>query len=190
MLPVDDQGDVGACTCEALYGLLSYETKPSPHTQADVLALYSDATALDDIPGSYPPDDTGSSGLAACRAARARGLIRGYAHAFSVEALLLGLSTRGPAMIGTNWYEGMDSPDASTARIRPTGALRGGHEYVIDSLDVVANPFGGLDEHHSTVGICNSWGLSYGNQGRAQIAVTDLRWLLAHDGDAIFLELR
>ena len=30
------------------------------------VALYSDATKVDAYPGTYPPDDTGSSGLAIC----------------------------------------------------------------------------------------------------------------------------
>ena len=29
--------------------------------------LYEDATVVDGYPGEYPPDDTGSSGLAICK---------------------------------------------------------------------------------------------------------------------------
>src|SRR5437764_15082615 len=36
---------------------------------ADADRIYSLATTLDAFPGSYPPDDTGSSGLAAAKAA-------------------------------------------------------------------------------------------------------------------------
>ena len=62
-----DQGQTGSCTGNAEAGLLM--TDPLFVTgrclsESDAVALYEQATHLDRVKGIYPPDDTGSSGLA------------------------------------------------------------------------------------------------------------------------------
>src|SRR5689334_9260234 len=69
--PILDQGNIGSCTTNAMAGWLGCE----PHTDNATYAahfdeqfalwLYERCTRLDRIPGHWPPDDTGSSGLAA-----------------------------------------------------------------------------------------------------------------------------
>lgn len=103
-----DQGDLGSCTGNAITGCLNtlplHITGTHLKTEADAVRLYSEATRLDSFQGAYPPEDTGSSGLAACKAAKNEGLISGYRHAFSVEAALTALMS-GPVITGVNWYE-------------------------------------------------------------------------------------
>src|SRR6476659_657963 len=65
--PVFDQGDLGCCTAAAALGLLMTEPFASgpTYTLADVHDFYSAETRIDGVCGVYPPDDTGSTGLAA-----------------------------------------------------------------------------------------------------------------------------
>src|SRR3954452_5461840 len=92
VLPVLDQGDLGSCTGNAGTGALGTQpffdaagSEVLGHAAHDAAAgehfavgLYEDATRVDGYPGVYPPDDTGSSGLAICKVLKKRGTIRGY----------------------------------------------------------------------------------------------------------------
>src|SRR5690348_7750974 len=65
------------------------------------LGVYHDETVLDEreIPGVYPPDDTGSAGIYAMKVARQRGWIRAYRHGFSFSSTIAAL-VNGPIKIG------------------------------------------------------------------------------------------
>ena len=78
--PILDQGDLGACTGYAMAGALM--TRPlykrgRKVSDPQAKLLYSDATRLDPWPRQWEPEDTGSSGLAVCAAAKALGYITG-----------------------------------------------------------------------------------------------------------------
>lgn len=170
-----DQESLGSCTGQAMAGALGTD---SVHRQGmaglsefDALALYEYATQLDRIPGSYPPDDTGSSGLAAAKAAKRSGLISAYRHAFSVQAALSALQT-GPCLVGIEWLTGCDEPDAD-GLVRYAGEVRGGHEIELVGCDV--------DAH--TVTFANSWGTSYGTDGFFSMSWDDFGAALRRGGD-------
>jgi hypothetical protein len=185
-IPVLDQGQVGSCTghaAEALAGTdplyggipLSLVARPTgdaglDHQQA--VALYSAATRLDSIQGVYPPSDTGSTGLAVAKAAQKAGLISGYQHAFSLDAALKALSVM-PLIVGVNWYEGFDRPDAS-GLVSISGSVRGGHEFLLY----------GIDGPGQRVLARNSWGESYGARGCFSFSFDDFGRLLSEQGDA------
>ena len=117
--------------------------------------------------------DTGSSGLAACKAAQQLGLITSYAHAFGVDHLAAALQF-GPAMLGINWYEGMFYPDAN-AVVHPTGQIAGGHEFLCVGVNMAHRYFTCL----------NSWGPTWGNAGKFRITWDDMNTLLNQQGDVI-----
>ena len=176
-----DQGNLGSCGGEAGAGLAMTDPLWKPgraYTQADAVDLYSEATRLDVIPGTYPPDDTGTTGLAVAKALRARGVVSRYEHAFTLGALLNALATQGPLLFGCNWYEGFDAPvpdHAAGALCVLSGAIRGGHEIELVGVDVEAR----------RVTFWNSWGASWGNGGEAAFDWPTVERLLAEQGDAI-----
>jgi hypothetical protein len=185
-IPVLDQKALGSCTgnaaeafvgCDPLYDAIpdTVTARPTGDATADekqAVALYSAATRLDEFHGQYPPTDTGSSGLGVAKAAQKGGLISGYQHAFSLDAALKAL-TVSPLIVGVNWYEGFDSPNAAGfARI--SGSVRGGHEFLLYGIDAGA-------QH---VLARNSWGTSYGVGGCFSFSFDDLGRLLSEDGDA------
>ena len=177
-----DQGNLGSCTGNAGVGALAtdplFSTLPGAVAQAlnEALAIsvYSQATTLDSEPGSYPPDDTGSSGLAVAKALKQRGYISGYTHAFSLDATLQSLVT-GPVIIGINWYNNFFTPDGSgLLTTHPGDSVAGGHEVVLDEINV----------EHRLVGGTNSWGPGWGREGRFYMSFDLLGRLLSEQGDA------
>lgn len=182
-IPILDQGQIGSCTGNAaigalgsgvLWAALQVEDSRLVLDEAAALSIYSDATKLDDEPGSYPPDDTGSDGLSVAKVAKARQLIDGYQHAFSLVDFLAALQ-RQPVIVGTLWYESMFSPAASgLLEVDPSSGIAGGHEYV-------ARRYRAAD---GMIGFDNSWGAGWGEQGSFWIRVEDFSALLARQGDA------
>jgi hypothetical protein len=172
--PPFDQGETGSCTGNAEAGVLM--TDPTfvtgrSLTEADAVVLYEKATHLDRITGSYPPDDTGSSGLAVMKAAKALGYITGYRHAFGLQHALEAL-VLAPVITGVSWYEGFDSPN-SDGTVKISGSVRGGHEFEVVAIDA--------DAH--TVRACNSWGTGWGDHGYFQFSWDTWDQLLEERGD-------
>jgi hypothetical protein len=98
--------------------------------------FYSLASHLDPWEGEWPPDDTGSSGLAAAKAAQQLGLGGEYRHVFGGADEVVQLIQQGRVVnVGTWWYEGMFKP-TSTGVIMPTGDQVGGHQYLARGYNV------------------------------------------------------
>jgi hypothetical protein len=172
--PVLDQGELGSCTGNALAQCLNTgHFKASRKKYLDEAAakvLYSKATALDDVPGQWPTQDTGSSGLAVCKAGVQLGYLTGYQHAFGFDHFLTALQV-SPLIVGTTWYEDMFQP--VNGYLNVSGAEAGGHEYLILGANLKGQ----------YVTMLNSWSASWGTKGRARIRFTDFQRLLNEDGD-------
>jgi hypothetical protein len=176
-----DQGELGSCTGNAMAGVLMTDPLWQPGrllTESDAVRLYSEATHLDKIRGSYPPSDTGSSGLAVAKAAKKEGWFTRYVHAFGLDDLLHGLSQR-PGILGMNWYTSFDTPLATGECPLTAGAtIRGGHEVQMFRLDVDAK----------RVWCYQSWGATWGGLGDGTFwfSFDTLQRLLNEQGDATF----
>lgn len=172
-----DQGSLGSCTGNAMTHALN--SKPLRVTgepvwrQAQAVILYSAATTLDQFPGAYPPEDTGSSGLGVCKAAMQLGLITGYQWAFGLDHVLQTLMA-GPLLVGTSWYDGMFYPNAD-GYVNISGGLAGGHEYLLV----------GVDPAKRTLLFLNSWSSLWGVNGRFKMTFETFSSLLGEGGDAV-----
>jgi len=174
-----DQGQIGSCTANAALGCLMTEPfhRGWAFTEQDAVELYKQETRLDNrqIPGVYPPDDTGSTGLWSMKALKRAGYISSYRWAFSLNTTLK-LLTLGPVSVGTVWLNSMFNTDPDGfIHVDYTSGVAGGHQYQLI----------GHDLEREAVRVCNSWGTSWGEGGYAWLAVDDLRWLLKQRGDVV-----
>ena len=176
VLAILDQGALGSCTGNAgtgalgtqpLFDAVGRSVLPDPAdaraAERFAVGLYRDATVVDGYPGVYPPDDTGSSGLAVCKVLRDRHTIHGYRWA-STAAGFARLLQDGPVLQGLPWYESFFEPDgAGFVDADPHWAdspLAGGHE--IEAIAIEIDPHDLLD---SVVTYANSWGTGWGDHG-------------------------
>ncbi len=171
-VPIFDQGQLGSCTGNAMVGCLSSGEYTLQGTEELAVECYSLATHVDRIRGVYPPTDSGSSSLGAMRAAKKKGWIRSYAHAFGLDHVLRALVLR-PGIVGINWREECDAPDSSGV-VRFAGDIRGGHEVCMVGIE------GRL------VWFANSWGPSFARDGFFAMSWDDFDAALHEDGDAAF----
>lgn len=191
-IPILDQGDLGSCTGNALTGVLGTDSAGRTATaqvtvtadpkgvftagacaldESFALKAYELNTRLDSIRGQYPPDDTGSSGIACGKTGQQLGLLAGYTHAFSLDALKSALQT-GAVMIGIVWLNSMFDPQADgTITVDKGSGVAGGHELVVSGWD------------GARFRLDNSWGAGWGDKGSGYVAEADMRWLLSQDGD-------
>lgn len=171
--PFDQRGR--SCTGNAIAGVLNTAPYHRPRTRRltedKAMEIYGLATVLDEFPGQFPPDDTGSSGLAACKAAKQLGLISAYRHAFGIEHALAALQL-GPVITGVDWFNGFDQP-GKRGLVEISGIVRGGHEFEVY----------GYDPLHDLVWCWQSWGPKWGYHGRFCMTTNTWRELLARDGD-------
>lgn len=178
-----EQGDVGSCTGNASAGSVNsaplHKLSSRALVEKDAVDIYSLATKLDGFDGEYPPDDTGSSGLAAAQALKQMGLISEYKHAFTLAEALTALQV-GPVITGINWYEGFDNPDSS-GMISIAGQIRGGHEVMFRGFEWYTT----VDD--SILFGDNSWSRNWGVKGSFRMKVKTWRRLLAEEGDATIL---
>lgn len=184
-VPILDQGSLGSCTGNAAAGALGTEPDSLGLTPAQVaginekfaVGIYSAATKIDEFPGTYPPDDTGSSGLAAAKVCTTNHWCAGYTHTFSLDAALAALGTT-PVITGINWYDSFDDPDPDGyIYIASNASVRGGHELEIREIDAAAQ----------LVWLDNSWGASWGLGGRCCMSFDTWGQLLDEQGDVTIL---
>lgn len=132
--------DIGCCTCcskssqqnavgnRVLGQVLNYDFARN--------TMYPLVTSIDPFPGTWPPDDTGSSGLASAKAAQKLGIGGEYRWIFGgVEEIVQTVVQGGIVSMGTWWYNDMFNPD-SKGYVTPTGGRAGGHQWIFDGFDL------------------------------------------------------
>ena len=98
----------------------------------DAERIYSRNTQIDPWEGSWPPEDTGSSGLASCKTAIEFGLGKEYNWFFGgADEVVQAVMNGQVVSVGTWWYWDMFDKNASGLIGGDTGGLAGGHQYVI-----------------------------------------------------------
>ena len=168
---------VGSCTGHSAAQALNTKPYHKPRTpylnDEHAMDFYEWATRNDPWAGEYPPTDTGSSVLAAAKAAQHFGFIQGYRWAFGYDQMQAALMLNA-VVIGTVWKRNMGRPDAR-GFLDVSGPVDGGHAYLVVGYSRVFDYFT----------ILNSWGIGWGRRGKARIKAADMRRLLEDDGEAV-----
>jgi hypothetical protein len=173
--PEQTVGNCTGCQKAMAFNARGARRKGVVHTMKDANRIYSLATQLDPWPGQWNEDgsgeDTGSSGLAAAKAAQQLGYGGEYRWLFGgideVVQAIMGDATVG---VGTWWYSNMFHQD-TRGRIEPGGRKAGGHEYEYRGFDLK------MDE---LIGRC-WWGDDFKD---FRVKRTHAGELLDDDGDA------
>jgi hypothetical protein len=169
-----DQGSDGACVGFGWTGFLN--ARPVKHEYGNEMGfdVYQRAKQRDEWKGQ---NSSGTSVRAGAKVLRERGHINTFAFTQDAATLAHFVLNRGPAPIGVNWHRGMGRVD-SEGYIYPTGRGRGGHCVIVDG--VVFEVEGQVDRFR----LRNSWGNTWGLNGRCRIRVEDLQQLFSAGGTA------
>jgi hypothetical protein len=132
-----NQGDYPKCVAFTIREWLDAEPNLDPdHDSPDTDTLYALAQRFDGIPG--PHDGSNSNG--AMKGLQTLGLVDSYHWAQAVDEAIHYLRTTGPLCVGSNWRQGMFTPD-SNGFIQAVGPVEGGHEYLCYWFDTAEDAF-------------------------------------------------
>jgi hypothetical protein len=169
-----DQGNTGTCVGHGWRHFLQAApimTRNGP----TALDIYDGAIVIDEWDDNDvdPDRQFGTSVRAAVKVLQKLGHIAEYRWAWSADEMRrFLLSGGGPVVVGTTWYEQMMSPEDGFIKIG--GSAVGGHAYLIIGCD-----FG----RRNAFRILNSWGRSWGENGRAWIHFDEMERLIKDDGE-------
>lgn len=136
----------------------------------DPEVVYSEAQKVDMWEGEAYE---GTSVRAGAKILQSFGFITNYYWASSLADVVMALLTKGPVVVGTDWYDGMFETD-SEGFIHATGPASGGHAYLLNGVNIKRKVFR----------VKNSWGRSWGNNGHAWISFDDMAKLMDNYGEA------
>lgn len=136
---------------------------------ANPTQLYNEAQKVDEWEGE---GYDGTSVRAGAKALQSKGFITEYRWAWDVATLVDAVLTKGPVVVGTNWYANMLEPDEK-GLISVGGPAVGGHAYLVNGVNTKKKLFR----------IKNSWGQSWGRKGHAYISFDDMERLIKEYGE-------
>lgn len=122
----------------------------------------------------------GTAVIAGMKVLQEIGVIKEYRWATSLRDIRDTVWSFGPVVLGINWYSGMYGTRPS-GLVEVTGDLVGGHCITIIGYDS-SRRLRGETEAHEMFKWQNSWGPSYGRNGKGWIKATDLKRLVFDEG--------
>jgi hypothetical protein len=164
-----DQGQTGHCVGFGWAAWVDALPIEGNLLNADAHAIYYECKVID----GEPLAENGSYVRSGALALRNRGRLAAFAFARNTTEIDDWINKRGPIVVGTTWTDDMFDPDAK-GFVKPTGPVAGGHCYIMLEK---------LDNEDAYV-FQNSWGASWGQNGRFKMKRADFGSLLADQGEA------
>jgi hypothetical protein len=164
-----NQGETNHCTGYSIADFgINYPTN-TYYTNADGDRFYYLCKEVD----GEPKNEDGSTIRSVAKTMINAHMIDAYAFAPDMVSIKWWLLNKGPIIVGTTWTEDMFNPDDSYV-IKPNGSVVGGHAYLLNEWRI-----------DNFIGIQNSWGADWGNNGKAYISASDFEKLFVYDGEAM-----
>lgn len=181
-----DQGAEGACvgfgwTHEALTTPVAVNLEALAQTQwpgepnAFARSVYREAQHIDEWDGV---DYEGTSVNAGAKVMRSRGLLKEWRWSFGVDDVILSIVNIGPVVLGIPWHLSMYH--APNGIVEVHGEVVGGHCIMANAV----RKAGVIFPDEVAIGWVNSWGPTYGQNGRGWIRRSALGYLLGQQGEA------
>lgn len=164
-----DQGETGHCVGFGSAQWGNTDPVNDNYNNDDGHKLYYECKIID----GEPNQENGSEVRSGMKALQNRGRLSTYASATTLEEIKTWVQTKGSVVIGSDWMNDMFDPD-SKGYIKPTGGYAGGHCYLLVG-DLISE---GAFEFQ------NSWGDSWGLNGRFKMKYADFQTLLDNQGEA------
>jgi Papain family cysteine protease len=171
-----DQGNYGTCVGNGWAQWGNTLPVDDRFDETAARAIYYEATIIDgqpDNPDAPGGGQQGSTVRSGAKAMQNRGRLASYAFAATIDEAVAWVLANGPVVMGTDWLDGMFSPDAQ-GFVTPTGVVAGGHCYVLL----------GYDPATQVLEYLNSWGASWAKGGHFFMRKTDAETLFASGGEA------
>lgn len=178
-----DQGGTSTCVGHALRNFLRCAPVRTSQPHPSEWDIYRAAVLLDswkdnddesELPDNDPGMDSGTTVRAGMKGLSQMGLIESYVWAFSLQPAIEWLLTKGPLVIGVNWYDSMMEADASGhISIAPGAKVVGGHSVLLRSAN----------QNRATVGGPNNWGNRWAKKGDFTLSYKDLERLIRENGE-------
>jgi hypothetical protein len=189
--PVLDQGREGSCVGHGWYAeaaatpvIVDFtESHPAIPRDPSEFAhfVYRSAQKIDPWPGEAYE---GTSVLAGAKVMRNLGFLKEFRWCFSVEETADVVLSKGPVVIGVNWYSGMYEAPGGVLRV--AGQLVGGHCLLVIGYHL---PFL-RDTRPEGLILQNSWGTDWGRDGFAVLPLPDARRLLEQERGEMCMAVR
>ena len=183
-----NQGNTSTCTAHA--GVQFIHAEPFRHRGfIPPFEFYREVVVNDEYDdndheatGPIEGMQLGSSGTGVAKALQKRGLIGPYLWGTKLQDVILWVLTRGPVMIGSNWYDSMMNPtEEGFIKILNSSPGGMGHEWLLR----------GVDTKRGIGHAVNSWGPDWNRKakgcrpGHFLIDLDTLDRLMREDGDAV-----
>lgn len=160
--------------CVGFAHVQAFNSAPTRHSLGNDYAIevYKNATFIDEWPGDDWSTSGGTSVRAGAKEMQKRGHIPAYAFTRDIEELAVWVLSKGPVVIGVDWWSEMDNPIAADDYyVHVQGHKVGGHAIVVDGCR-----FNGDKKDYFR--LLNSWSAEWGDGGRCKIKVQSLESLL------------
>jgi len=120
-----------------------------------------------------PNEENGAYVRSIAKVLKSRGRLDVYAFAPDIATIRWWLLNKGPVITGTIWTQSMFTPDENNI-ITIDANVVGGHAYLLNEW-----------REDGYIGIQNSWGKEWGDNGKAYIHFLDFEKLFKYGGEAM-----
>jgi hypothetical protein len=178
------QGDTHTCVGHAWRNFLRCAPLQTEKAGPSSFDIYRKAVIVDEfrsnddesrLPDGDPGLASGTTVRAGAKAVMEFGRLKSFLWAFALQPGVEWVLTKGPVVLGTDWWSSFFQPDdENIVHLKANASIAGGHAYL----------WRGVDMKRGLALCTNSWGDEWGKSGDFYIPLRDLERLISDNGEA------